>query len=142
MQSSALGSNSGSSLNSPQAKEVVLNALQAAGKGAGLKVCPASCHLKASQSDCWDVAAYAVDMNHSACVARCMPRAINAGPGDALSPVALAAKLPWLLYSSPQQRHSGCEPLHWATVSGTTIESAHVPRLRCCCYQAGCAYTA
>ncbi len=35
----ALGSNSGSSLNSPQAKEVVLNALQAAGKEAGLKVC-------------------------------------------------------------------------------------------------------
>ena len=37
--SAALGSNSGSSLNSPQAKEVVLNALQAAGKEAGLKVC-------------------------------------------------------------------------------------------------------
>ncbi len=39
--SSALGSNSSSSLNSPQAKEVVLNALQAAGKEAGLKVWPA-----------------------------------------------------------------------------------------------------
>lgn len=36
--SAAVGNSSSSSLNSPQAKEVVLSALQAAGKEAGLKV--------------------------------------------------------------------------------------------------------
>ena len=34
----ALGDSSGSSLNSPQAKEVVLSAITTAGKEAGLKV--------------------------------------------------------------------------------------------------------